>query len=464
MIANRSRSGGAKTAAGFTLIELMVAMVLGILVAGGIISVFLSTSKSNHVQVQMARLQENGRFAISQITQSLRMANAGYCSNSGGPASLGAAFSPGSVYVDSLRSPTVVAANISLPDNTTPFGATSATNTYPDLPTAASDGAGYALPSFLYMRGYECDATSCTPVDPATATSVPSAGTAVGNRVVGTDVLTLRYLESGAGWSIGSDDTVSTTAFLVDKITVNAETGEMDPDEAAGHSLFLYGDCSQTTLFASTPAAASSSGLTVTVGPLGTGAGKNLEGFGASRDAGTQTKLFDFQNAFNTVTWYLEVVADGSASGQVTGALMRRVNGASGQEVVRGVERLDFRYGVLDNDGETRYLTADQVDSRAGGTINCPPQPPDTLAGGTNPPGCLWRAVQTIQISMLVDGQQALPSLGDTALAYSYSVDALTPAPPDDASHTVKYSDQGFERGLLRREFNTAVSVRNFNP
>lgn len=42
---------------GFTLIELMVAMVLGIIVSGGIISLFLSTSRANKVQASLAHIQ-----------------------------------------------------------------------------------------------------------------------------------------------------------------------------------------------------------------------------------------------------------------------------------------------------------------------------------------------------------------------------------------------------------------------
>jgi type IV pilus assembly protein PilW len=32
------------------------------------------------------------------------------------------------------------------------------------------------------------------------------------------------------------------------------------------------------------------------------------------------------------------------------------------------------------------------------------------------------------------------------------------------ASHTITPSDQGFVDQMLRREFTTVVSVRNFNP
>jgi type II secretory pathway component PulJ len=51
---------------GITLVELMIAMVLGLLVAAGIITVLISTSNSNKAQMQLARLQEEGRFAHGQ--------------------------------------------------------------------------------------------------------------------------------------------------------------------------------------------------------------------------------------------------------------------------------------------------------------------------------------------------------------------------------------------------------------
>src|SRR4051812_47729604 len=137
-----------KAARGVTLIELMVAMLLGILVAGGIITIFLSTSSSTRVQTQLARMQEDGRFAIGRLNDDLAMAGGFYCNNTGGIASV----SSSNISLDGLRAPKIYASNfLTLPalfENTTTWAATSGTNTYPAAPTAA-----YAMPSFLYMRG-----------------------------------------------------------------------------------------------------------------------------------------------------------------------------------------------------------------------------------------------------------------------------------------------------------------------
>ncbi|MDN8680277.1 PilW family protein, partial [Staphylococcus aureus] len=69
---------------------------------------------------------------------------------------------------------------------------------------------------------------------------------------------------------------------------------------------------------------------------------------------------------YQTVTYYVKVVEDDSR--HKTGALMRRINGGdatrggSEDELVRGIERLDFKYGVLDQNGDTEFLSAADVD------------------------------------------------------------------------------------------------------
>lgn len=59
---------------GFTLIELMIALLLGILLSGAIISVFLE-GKSNFIQDdEVARVQENGRYTLRLLSREVGMA------------------------------------------------------------------------------------------------------------------------------------------------------------------------------------------------------------------------------------------------------------------------------------------------------------------------------------------------------------------------------------------------------
>jgi type IV pilus assembly protein PilW len=57
---------------GVSLIELMIALVVGLLLLGGLIQVYLSSKQSYNAQEQLARMQEGGRFAMDLITRDLR--------------------------------------------------------------------------------------------------------------------------------------------------------------------------------------------------------------------------------------------------------------------------------------------------------------------------------------------------------------------------------------------------------
>ena len=63
---------------GFTLIELMIAMLIGVFLMAGVIQIFLSAKQAYRLQENLSRLQENGRFAMDIITKDIRQA--GYVS------------------------------------------------------------------------------------------------------------------------------------------------------------------------------------------------------------------------------------------------------------------------------------------------------------------------------------------------------------------------------------------------
>lgn len=59
---------------GFTLIELLVAISVGFVVIAAIMQVFLSSKVSYRTNEGLARVQENGRFAVELLQQQIRMA------------------------------------------------------------------------------------------------------------------------------------------------------------------------------------------------------------------------------------------------------------------------------------------------------------------------------------------------------------------------------------------------------
>ena len=143
-----------RNADGFSLIELMVAMVLGLLVAAGIVTLFAATSKTNKVQDALARLQENGRFAVTRMDNDLRQVAGQYCANTQSKdwTQSGA---DGPVYGD--VSIGVNAAGWSFPDS----GGT------PIPPSSFGTGKIYPLSPGTFVQGYECSVSGgCSPSVP----------------------------------------------------------------------------------------------------------------------------------------------------------------------------------------------------------------------------------------------------------------------------------------------------------
>lgn len=68
-----------RTSRGFSLIELMVSMVLGLLIVGGATTVFLSNRQTYASTENLSRMQENGRVAFELIARDLREASGGLC-------------------------------------------------------------------------------------------------------------------------------------------------------------------------------------------------------------------------------------------------------------------------------------------------------------------------------------------------------------------------------------------------
>ena len=59
---------------GFSLVEMMIAMVIGLILIAGVIQIFISSKQSYRVQDSMGRLQENARFAMDFLSREVRMA------------------------------------------------------------------------------------------------------------------------------------------------------------------------------------------------------------------------------------------------------------------------------------------------------------------------------------------------------------------------------------------------------
>jgi type IV pilus assembly protein PilW len=417
---------------GLSLVEMLVALALGLLVMAGITTAFLSGMSAYRMQTQLGQLQEEGRFALNTIAADLRAANGLYCNAVGG----GAEQASDGTYIERLRSPTIHARHLNtdahLPFNSTPWG-----TPYPVPPDEP-----YAMPSFLFMRGHDCGLGGCMPA------SLPSR---LGRqRVGGTDVLTMRYLDVRLGWPVADDGDVVADAdgniSYIRIVPAPGDNGFVDGD------LFMLAHCMGAQVFA-----ARGSG-----GKLYPDPGAN-HGRPRMPGRGGDTRLFNLTRHLRTVTYYVERKSsdDIGLAAYAVGALMRCE--ARCEEIARGIERLDFRYAVENADAGTQYLTADEVDTRAGGRIACPKGPSGAPVPDT---GCLWRAIKSVEVSMVVSGQRPAHSLSGAERAFTYIVDGIEqPSVPDRrGAKGIAPAQQGFPEAVLRREFGSVVSLRNYNP
>lgn len=81
--------------AGMTLIEIMIALLIGVFLIGGILEIFINSKQTYRMQEGLSRLQENGRFALDFLANDIRMAGFIGCNNN---ASLTNTISPAFLY------------------------------------------------------------------------------------------------------------------------------------------------------------------------------------------------------------------------------------------------------------------------------------------------------------------------------------------------------------------------------
>jgi len=64
---------------GFTLIEIMIALLLSAILLGGVVQVYSSSKQTYRVTENITLMQENSRFAMSVLTREIRMASFSPC-------------------------------------------------------------------------------------------------------------------------------------------------------------------------------------------------------------------------------------------------------------------------------------------------------------------------------------------------------------------------------------------------
>ena len=414
---------------GFSIVELMIAVFIGLIIILGLITVFDTTSRLNRTQNGLARLQENGRFAILQLKQNIEQVGFQYCSGSD-LKSVGITESknifPFVVFTNALASGMPTRADVA------------STQT----PPAGSAPSPYLVDPAYFIHGHECTGGSCSPtlssLGSATAFTIPNVGTADGSRISGTDVLTFRYV-SGPGRPIDDYSTNQATGAVTINLSAPVDPLNPPPEVASGAQVMLA-DCFNAPAII----ALQSSSATVATANI-------APGFNIRSSKSRSPRMFDFTNDVSSMTFY---VANQVVDGRDIPTLFNVVNGVS-NAIVQGVDRFDVIYGVQVNTGDVMLLDANGVENLP--TASCMGSPSTDINGGislSNTTGCGWRSVVSIEIHLLLN--TIYNSTERTDEQFFYSLDGDTANVPADLAATINHYS------MSRREFVALVTLKNF--
>jgi type IV pilus assembly protein PilW len=293
---------------GFSVIELMVAMVISLLLLGGVVTIFIS-SKGTYERVErLSRTQESGRFALDAIVRDIRSAGYMGCSRP-------------STWANTLT------------------GATT---------TLAWNFADAIL-------GYEfASGTTWSPARPSGLTSIATGA------VNGSDILVLRVPTPAAS---------SATLRLTDKMASGTSTMTIAavPSGATAplklNDVVMLADCHARAVFqitgynSATGVIDHALGVAVEVPPT-------LNPGNAATDLGHAFESNSQIVPVRTVAYYV-----GTAAGRT--GLWRVAGGGAPEELVEGVERMELRFGVDTNNDRIAddYVTADLVGGANWGNV-----------------------------------------------------------------------------------------------
>lgn len=388
---------------GFSLVELMVAITIGLIITIGVVQIFSANRATYQLDEGLARAQENGRFALEFLTQDIR--HAGYLGCNRDVIRTG----PNKIEVKK------------------PFNFLVGAQRY----------------TVTGIRGFEYNSTAT-----GIGNTYPAGPFPISNSVAGWSPALATTLVPAPGAQPGSD-VIAIERMILDSWTlvppyVDADNVYLDPAFASKvniNDILLISDCQKAAIFQVTGITAG--GVISHVAGSGTPGNRCNQWISApfvsTNAAGAECDFSLAENAkssiqigtFQTVSYFL---AQGpgpcGAPGTCQPTLFRNVTGPSGltsvQALVEGVENFQVLYGVDDvvTDGiADRYVTANNVTD--------------------------FSLVVSVRIGLLVHGTNATGSINDATQNDTdiHNVAGTLIDPTDDK--------------LRRRVFNATIQLRN---
>lgn len=330
------------TQRGFSLVELMVAMAIGIFLMFGAVTVFTNSKRTYNENEVSSRLQENLRFASEILTHDVRMAGYYGCANTDVPAT--------------AASPTKLHSAI-------PAGLITDANHIIDISGGGIEGwEGSAATAEWHPSGVDISAWVSAPVASNAAMSAATFGAPVstGNP----DAILIRHA-GGVHWEVTSQMASLTSAVSIDNTPVNGVAVNAD-------DLVSVSNCNSADVFQV------GNQVSTSVTPV-SGTKLNTE-YGEKKsftsDAGTAVDYATSRlSKFSPVAYYIGLgcmepdTDSNTATCANTGpALFRQIwDSASGtvvrQQLLAGIENMQITYGI-DTSGDRvpdSYVRADDA-------------------------------------------------------------------------------------------------------
>ena len=326
---------------GVTIVELMIALVIGSIIMVGVGTVYSSTKRSYKTQEEFSRLQENGRFAMNYIARFVR--GAGYSGCASGLDS--------SAFTNDLNNPDNLEWNFS-----------TGIEGYEAADTGPGQVLGSALTAYPDVAP-TTDADEWTIAGGATSPDLPTQMLGTTDSVVpNSDVLVSRTAD-GSGVEITQNNS-GAQVFLQCTGTDANGCGSGNPSYSGlcDGDILMISDCKKSIAFQATNVqqTGSGSGCEVNVAhSAGSSPGNAVTSWGGANPGP--------ERAFTTGDEIMKVSTKVFYVGKGTNgpALFLKQGNAAGQELVEGVETLQVLYGE-DTDAQAdnlpnRYVAADKV-------------------------------------------------------------------------------------------------------
>jgi type IV pilus assembly protein PilW len=297
---------------GMTLVELLVALVLGLFLVGGIVQVFVGNRVAFSFNEGLSRIQENARFSLEHIAYSTRMAGHSGC-----------------------LSNVAIFNNLGTP---TPFRDDIANGIQGH--NANGTGVGEAFVAAAIDPAASGDVNAWSPALPAV----------LNNRVIpGSDVLIVRSVD-GETHNLITPFTSSTQVFIA------------GPHDFVSGETLVVTDCQKASIFQLTGSASIGAGFSLShSGAGGFSPGNATATWPAEQDYGLGAEVARHR----TYAFYVGRSANNRPSlfQLRLQALDGSTAGFAAEELVEGVDTMQVRYGVdTDNDGDIDNLvSADAV-------------------------------------------------------------------------------------------------------